>query len=52
MKGLTIGNVAKQAGVRSIACPSCDIQIRDMRSDKAVRAKAKEYGFRYGVNWE
>ena len=30
--------------VQSIACPSCDVQVLDMRSDKAAQAKAKRYG--------
>ena len=30
--------------VRSIACPSCDVQVLDMRTDKTAQAKAKQYG--------
>jgi glutaredoxin len=30
--------------VQSLACPSCDVQILDMRSDKAAQTKAKQYG--------
>ena len=30
--------------VQSIICPSCDLQILDMRSDEAAQAKAKKYG--------
>ena len=30
--------------VSSIACENCDVQVLDMRSDKAVQARAKEYG--------
>lgn len=30
--------------VQAAACPSCDVQIHDMRTDKAVQAKAKQYG--------
>lgn len=30
--------------VQSIACPSCDVQIHDMRNDAAAQAKAKQYG--------
>lgn len=30
--------------VREAACPSCDVQILDMRSDRAAQAKAKQYG--------
>lgn len=32
--------------VRSIACESCDVQVLDMRSDKAAQARAREYGIR------
>lgn len=32
--------------VKSIACDNCDVQVIDMRSDKAVQARAKEYGVR------
>jgi glutaredoxin 3 len=31
--------------VKSIACPSCDVQVLDM-NDPAVAAKAKEHGVR------
>ncbi|MFZ1684124.1 MAG: thioredoxin family protein [Candidatus Zixiibacteriota bacterium] len=30
--------------VRAIACPSCDVQILDMRTDKEAQAKASHYG--------
>lgn len=30
--------------VKSIACDNCDVQVLDMRTDKAVQARAKEYG--------
>ncbi len=30
--------------VQSLVCPSCDLQILDMRGDKAAQAKAKHYG--------
>ncbi len=30
--------------VKSLACESCDVQVLDMRSDKTVQARAKEYG--------
>lgn len=30
--------------VQSLVCPSCDLQILDMRNDKAAQAKAKQYG--------
>ena len=30
--------------VQSIICPSCDLQILDMRSDNAAQEKAKKYG--------
>lgn len=30
--------------VQSITCPSCDLQVLDMRSDKAAQEKAKKYG--------
>ncbi len=30
--------------VQSISCPSCDVQIFDMRTDTAAKAKAKKYG--------
>ena len=29
--------------VRSIACPSCDVRILDMRTDTAAQVKAKQY---------
>ena len=32
--------------VQSIACPSCDVQVLDMRTDKAAQAKAKQYGIK------
>ena len=31
--------------VQSLACPSCDVQIRDMK-DPAIQARAKQYGIR------
>jgi len=30
--------------VQRLACPSCDVQVLDMRSDKQAQAKAKQYG--------
>jgi len=30
--------------VQSLVCPSCDLQILDMRTDHAAQAKAKQYG--------
>ena len=30
--------------VESLACESCDVQVLDMRSDKAAQARAKGYG--------
>ena len=30
--------------VKSLVCESCDVQVLDMRSDKTVQARAKEYG--------
>ena len=30
--------------VQSIACPSCEVKILDMRTDKGAQAKAKQYG--------
>ncbi|MBI4455790.1 MAG: thioredoxin family protein [Acidobacteria bacterium] len=30
--------------VQGMVCPSCDVQIHDMRSDKAAQEKAKQYG--------
>ncbi len=30
--------------VQSVVCPSCDLQILDLRTDKAAQAKAKQYG--------
>jgi glutaredoxin len=30
--------------VQSLVCPSCDLQILDMRGDKAAQTKAKQYG--------
>ena len=32
--------------VQSMVCESCDVQILDMRSDRAAQAKAKHYGVR------
>ena len=30
--------------VRSITCPSCDLRILDMRTDKTVQERAARYG--------
>lgn len=30
--------------VEGIACPSCDVRILDMRTDKAAQVKARRYG--------
>ena len=30
--------------VQSLVCPSCDLRILDMLSDKAAQAKARQYG--------
>lgn len=30
--------------VKSISCPSCDVQVLDMRTDKSVLEKATRYG--------
>lgn len=30
--------------VQSLACPSCDVQVLDLRTDPAAQAKAKRYG--------
>ena len=30
--------------VRSVACPSCDVKILDMRTDKGAQTKARQYG--------
>lgn len=30
--------------VQSLACPSCDVRILDLRADPAAQAKAKRYG--------
>lgn len=30
--------------VKSLACESCDVQVLDMQSDRAVQARAKQYG--------
>ncbi len=30
--------------VKSLACDGCDVQVLDMRSDKAAQARAKQYG--------
>ena len=30
--------------VKSLACESCDVQVLDMRSDRAAQARAKQYG--------
>jgi len=32
--------------VKANSCPSCDVQILDMRNDKAVQARAKQYGLK------
>ena len=34
------------AVVKGLICPSCELQIRDMRSDKQAQAKAREYGIK------
>lgn len=30
--------------VQSLACPSCDVQVLDMRNDQAAQARARQYG--------
>ena len=30
--------------VQDLACPSCDVQVLDMRAGKAAQAKAMQYG--------
>lgn len=30
--------------IRSLLCPSCDMTVLDMRSDRRAQAKAKQYG--------
>jgi len=30
--------------VKSMACPSCDVQVLDLRTDTAAQARAKQYG--------
>lgn len=30
--------------VRSLICPSCDLQVLDLRTDPAAQAKATQYG--------
>ncbi len=30
--------------VRSLLCPSCELTVLDMKTDKAAQAKAKSYG--------
>jgi glutaredoxin len=30
--------------VKGLVCPSCDLHILDMQTDKAAQAKAKQYG--------
>ena len=32
--------------INEAACPSCDVQILDMRSDEAAQAKARRYGIK------
>ncbi len=32
--------------VKRLVCPSCELQILDMRIDAAAQAKAKQYGVR------
>lgn len=32
--------------VQNMTCPSCDVQILDVRSDTDAQAKAKQYGIR------
>ena len=30
--------------VKSVACPSCEVTVLDMRSDREAQRKAKQYG--------
>ena len=30
--------------VQSVACPSCEVTVLDMRTDRDAQAKAKQYG--------
>ncbi len=30
--------------VKSVACPSCELHVRDVRMDRAARAKGTEHG--------
>ena len=30
--------------VKSVACPSCEVTVLDMKSDREAQRKAKEYG--------
>lgn len=30
--------------VQSLACPSCELKVLDIKNDRAAQAKAKQYG--------
>ncbi len=30
--------------LQSMVCPSCELQVLDMRTDRAAQAKARQYG--------
>ena len=30
--------------VKSVVCPSCELHVRDVRTDRAAQGKATEYG--------
>lgn len=30
--------------VKSVACPSCEVRVLDMKTDKTAQEKAKQYG--------
>ena len=30
--------------VQTLACPSCDVRVLDMRTDKGAQTKARQYG--------
>ncbi len=32
--------------VRSLACPSCEVKVLGLRTDKAAQAKAERYGIK------
>lgn len=32
--------------VQSSVCPSCDLQVLDVRTDKVAQARARQYGIR------